>query len=113
MSDFVDPYIDEETGVLRNLLGAKNLQELREAEGQASIVYALDLDKIPRTNNLDELCAIHKTLFSHIYDWAGEIRSVDIKKGSEDFFLTFPQIETGAKYIFNELEKKFLEQSFD
>lgn len=32
MPEFIDPYIDPKTGILRNLVGATNLQELREAE---------------------------------------------------------------------------------
>lgn len=35
MSDeFVDPYIDPETGVLRNLVGATSYDELANAEGE-------------------------------------------------------------------------------
>ena len=36
MSDFVDPYIDPETGALRNLVGAKTYDELLNAEGNSS-----------------------------------------------------------------------------
>ena len=35
-SDFVDPYLDAETGVLRNDVGARTRKELEEAEGTLS-----------------------------------------------------------------------------
>ena len=34
--EFVEPYIDQETGVLRNLVRAKTYDELRNAEGDLS-----------------------------------------------------------------------------
>ena len=34
MSKFVDPYIDPETGVLRNLAGARTYDELLNVEGE-------------------------------------------------------------------------------
>ena len=34
--EFVDPYIDQEIGVLRNLVRAKTYDELRNAEGDLS-----------------------------------------------------------------------------
>ena len=33
-SDFVDPYVDLETGILRNLVGATTYDELSRAEGE-------------------------------------------------------------------------------
>lgn len=103
----IDPYLDEDTGILRNLLGAKTSQDLDHREAQ--IVYAnemiLGYSHIMRSNNFDELSAIHKWLFGDIYDWAGKIRTVDIKKNSEqaEFFLPKSKIVDASRYVFNEL----------
>lgn len=100
---FIDPYLDLETGVLRNFAGANTQEKLRKAETDVAGIAELTLDDIPRSNNLAELQAIHKALFGKIYDWAGEIRTVDIKKGSEEFFLFVLQIPEGAKFVFDGL----------
>ena len=105
----VDPYIDPSSGILRNLLGLSSLEELSEFEAQ--IVFANEISildsNIKRTNNLLEVCAIHKHLFSDIYDWAGEVRTVDIAKNDDDsdFFLISNKITNASTYIFGELAK--------
>ncbi len=107
---FVDPYFDENIGDLRNLLGAKSSDELKELEPQ--IVFANELELIslgiPRTNDLTELLLIHKQLFKGVYDWAGQIRTVDIKKnaGNAEYFLIVSKVIVAANYIFTELAKE-------
>ena len=106
VDEFIDPYLDPKTGILRNFVGVTTQEELRKAETDVAGMAELTLDGIPRTNNLAELQAIHKILFGKIYDWAGEIRTVDIKKGSEEFFLFVFQIPQGAKFVFDGLAKE-------
>ncbi len=107
---FVDPYFDENIGDLRNLLGAKSTEELKKLEPQ--IVFANELEieskNIPRTNNLTELLLIHRQLFKNVYDWAGQIRTVDIKKNDEraEFFLIVSKISDAANYVFTELNNE-------
>lgn len=103
---FVDPYIDPETGILRNLVGATTDQELREAEGDIVTLAEISLGNVPHTVDLIELQRIHKSLFSKICDWAGELRIVDIRKGSKEYFLERGYLESGAKYIFDSLRKE-------
>ena len=79
--EFIDPYLDLETGILRNFAGANTQEKLRKAETDVAGMAELTLGDVPRSNNLAELQAIHRALFGKIYDWAGEIRTVDIKKG--------------------------------
>ncbi len=100
MSDFVDPYIDSETGILRNLVGAATYSELRKAEGDIVALSEISLDNIPHTVNLTELQEIHRKLFNKIYDWAGELRIVNIRRGSEEYFLDYTYLENGAKFVF-------------
>ncbi len=105
--DFVDPYYDENINDLRNLLGAKSSEELKRLEPQ--IVFANELEltssAIPRTNDLTELLLIHKQLFKGVYDWAGKIRTVDIKKNAEgaEYFLIVSKITDATNFVFNEL----------
>lgn len=105
MSDFVDPYIDQESGILKNKLGIKNADDLREAEGNMISFYDAAMDEIPRTRDLIELRAIHKRLFDKIYDWAGELRIVEIGK-SDEYFLDYTYIGNGARFVFNELSSE-------
>ncbi|MDR1851027.1 MAG: Fic family protein [Mycoplasmataceae bacterium] len=58
------------------------------------------------TNSYDlkYLCHIHKYLFSDIFDWAGELRKVDISKGSTKF-ANFQYIESSWNdYVSNKIK---------
>ena len=106
MSEFVDPYIDPKTGILRNLVGATTYHELRKAEGDIVALSEISLDSIPHTVDLVELQKNHRDLFDKVYDWAGELRNVNIRKGSEEYFLDYNYLENGAKFVFEELSKE-------
>ncbi len=110
MSDFVDPYFDETIGDLRNLLGAKSPQELKELEAQIVFANELELEAaaIARTNDVAELLALHKQLFGNVYDWAGKIRTVDIKKNEDnaEYFLLVSKITDAANFVFGELNQE-------
>lgn len=106
-TDFIDPYLDPETGILRNKVGARTQIALDEAEGDLSFARLLQLmDHPPRaTGDLEELRAIHRHLFQDIYDWAGEVRSVNIRKnikGGEPF-LPVSMIGHAAAHVTVEL----------
>ncbi|WP_454850963.1 hypothetical protein [Promicromonospora soli] len=79
MNEFRDPYIDPVSGVLRNHLGLIDEQAIETATADllGSRLITIDDERIPRTNDLAELCAIHHHLFQDVYDWAGQIRTVD------------------------------------
>lgn len=102
-----DPYFDETIGDLRNLLGAKSPAELRKLEPQVVFANELEFESadIARTNDFAELLAIHKQLFKGVYDWAGKIRTVDIKKNAKDaeFFLIKSKITDAANFVFSGL----------
>jgi cell filamentation protein len=107
---FIDPYFDEAIGELRNLLGAKSSEEFQKLEPQIVFANELELESIPipRTNDLKEILLIHKQLFKGVYDWAGQIRTVDIKKNAEgaEYFLVVSKISSAASYVFGELAKE-------
>ena len=102
MSKFHDPYVDRQTGVLRNLVGATSRSVLNAAESDLTFARATQLRKlhIPCTNDLTELRAIHHHLFQDVYDWAGQIRTVDIRKNTEgaEAFAPVAMIERSAGY---------------
>lgn len=107
MSDFVDPYLDPTTGTLRNLIGARTRDALDRAEADLTTARLIDLhhQRIRPSRDLDELCAIHRYLFQDVYDWAGQVRTVDIRKNIEgaDYFLPVALIPRAAGFTAQEL----------
>jgi len=107
---FIDPYYDEHINDLRNLLGAISSEELRKIEPQIVFANELELEsiKIPRTSDLTELLLIHQQLFKGVYDWAGKIRIIDIKKNVDkaEFFLIVGKIIDASNYVFTELSNE-------
>lgn len=107
MRDVVDPYLDPAVGDLRNLLGATSPAELRGLEPRAVFANELELPDagIPRSNDLAELQAIHAQLFEGVYDWAGQLRVVDIGKDQDNagFFIPVGYVEQAAGFVFAEL----------
>ena len=73
----------EDTWILRNNVGARTWDQLREREDEAVEIRALTMPSygIPATYDLDGLRAIHGHLFQDVYEWAGQVRTVDIAKG--------------------------------
>jgi fido (protein-threonine AMPylation protein) len=79
-----DPYADPVTGVLRNKLGLRTPAELEAAEREithAALIF-LKESPVPPRYDLGHLCALHLRIFGDIYDWAGQLRTVAIAKGS-------------------------------
>lgn len=111
---FIDPYIDQTTGELRNLLGAQHQCDFYELEAQAVFANELEIadSSVPRTNDLNELCLLHARLFNGVYAWAGNLRTVDIRKGEENspYFLPRDHMLGAAKYVFDQLRgEKYLQ----
>ena len=82
-----DPYLDLDSGVLRNLLGITESAELRQVEASltASRIYDLAREPIPGSYDLAHLQALHRYIFQDLYDWAGELRTVSIGRGTAPF----------------------------
>ncbi len=102
-----DHYLDPDTGVLRNKLGIRDsaILEQREADYAAARSYELALHPIKGSFDLAHLCAIHRHLFGDVYDWAGELRDVDVAKG-DSLFAHHTHIEAAAKPIFEQLAQE-------
>jgi hypothetical protein len=77
MSD--DPYVYPGTSILKNRLGIRKLSELDRVERQ--FVRERIMEGIPRGDfDLKHLQAVHHHLFQDVYEWAGQIRTVEISK---------------------------------
>lgn len=95
----MNPYVDPETGVHYNKLGIKDRDTLLEAEYNATWVRSVELRASPVLGqfDLDHFRAIHKTLFQDVYEWAGELRTVNFSKrdAAEPWWKTrFDPVET-------------------
>ncbi len=104
-----DPYLDPRTGVLRNKLGITDANQLDYTEREIATQRAAQ--GIPAGRfDLRHLRAIHRHLFQDIYDWAGQIRTVEISKGGSQFqFRRF--IEAGMADVHRRLiEGHFLKR---
>jgi cell filamentation protein len=78
-----DPYADPVTGVLRNRLGLSTTRELEIAEREIThAAIFLKESPVKTSYDLRHPCAIHRRIFGDIYDWAGQLRTVAIAKGS-------------------------------
>ena len=70
--------------VLRNRLGITDEAELDFSERE--LVSQRAAETIPTgAFDLAHLRAIHRHLFQDVYDWAGELRTVEISKGASQF----------------------------
>ena len=72
------------SNVLRNKMGIRDMEQLHEMERKLTMLRILELlDKPVRgAFDLKHLQAIHAHIFQDVYDWAGELRKVDIAKGN-------------------------------
>lgn len=102
-----DPYTYPGSEVLRNKFDLTDGAKLDLVEREAVAQRAKE--PIPAgTFDLKHLKVIHLHLFQDIYEWAGEVRTVEISKGGHQFqFRQF--IETGMRDVHGRLrEAKFL-----
>lgn len=85
--DGSDHYVDADTGVLINKADIRDQDALDAFEADATAVRLLELIEQPIAGNFDlnHLQAIHRHIFQDVYDWAGELRTVDISKGGSHF----------------------------
>ena len=101
---------DDAPDVLRNKLCIKDFDKLQSIE--RNIVYireqAIKADtaciECDCDFSLDYLCAIHRYLFSDLYDWAGELRVTNINKRGGDIFCSVIDIRRKFDILYRELK---------
>jgi cell filamentation protein len=104
-----DPYADD-NGALVNKLGITSAVALSQAEADLSLAATLHLSThpLPGSYDLEHLRTFHRRIFGAVYAWAGELRTVDIARTSQDMFCLWPFIESYSAGVFNELSAETL-----
>ena len=106
----IDPISDNcypGTTVLINKFDIRNEEKLNEIESVISSARYAEWINTPHTAafDFDHYKAIHHFLFSDLYEWAGEVRTVNIsKKGTA--FTPADNIENQADLIFKRLRER-------
>ena len=98
-----DPYCYKGTDILINNFDIRDEETLQEAEREFTTAALNNIEFLPPPYDLSYLQDLHSLLFSHIYSWAGEIRTIDISK-QDTRFCTSTRIEPEANKIFHYLE---------
>ncbi|MBQ9848207.1 MAG: Fic family protein [Clostridia bacterium] len=107
---------------LENKLGITSSPELAEAEERISKKKALELFENGVLDSLEagtiaSLKSIHKYLFDEIYDFAGELRTVNIAKGNFRFAplmyleAALANIDKMPQSTFDEIVEKYVEMN--
>lgn len=107
-----DPYLYPGLNVMRNKLGIHQVQRLEQAAYALTALRAATLELGPVARGLPYLCAIHRHLYQDIFDWAGQIREVDIYQG-DTRFCHFDYIEKEGNALMQDLEDEHELQNLD
>ncbi len=101
-----DPYLIPGTDVLENKLGIRDLRELERAERLLTADRLVELAREPVAGKLDlaHLQRIHHAIFQDVYEWAGDLREINIAKGGMRFAMA-GQLESSAADIFGRLAR--------
>lgn len=80
-----DIYLYEGSDVMINKLNIKDKDYLERAEADITYIKMLDVDRVTINGEFDikHLLKIHRYIFEDIYDWAGEIRKINIEKAEK------------------------------
>lgn len=100
-----DHYCYKGIATLKNKL---NIDDMNKLEGAEREITALTIRNIVFQHppyNLEYMKLLHRQLFSDLYDWAGELRSVDISKGGTRFCNCVYMIAESQK-LFESLQKE-------
>ena len=105
-----DMYCYPNSNVLINKFNIRKQIDLNTAERQITALKIAELERNPLIGNFDlkHIQAIHKFIFSDIYDWAGQVRG-------GDFLIKDTSIFCRAMYIENysaAIHKKLTQDNF-
>ena len=91
--------------MLRNRLGITSADELARAEADLTALRLIELRDRPLPGGYDlaHLQAFHWHIFSDIYEWAGQLRTVSIGKGR--LFCLPQDLESFATEVFGNLHR--------
>lgn len=99
-------YCYPDSDVLKNKMGVRDSERLSRLERRLTMLRLLELIDKPIRGKFDlkHLQAIHKYIFQDVYEWAGEIRKVDIAKGN--MFCNVRFLPGQAAEIFGKLKEE-------
>ena len=102
-----DPYLDPASGVLKNRLDIADAATLEQAEADIVATRSYELSQTPLKGSFDlaHLQAIHRYLFGDVFEWAGQLRTMDISKGGNRF-AHYAHIEGAPRRCSRSLPKK-------
>lgn len=110
----LDPYLIPGTSVLANRVHLQSADDLALAEADlanARIIQLMDSasGSLPNSRDFQEISAIHFHLFQDMYEWAGKLRTIDMRRGDGDFFAPCAGLKANLDYLAIHLrEKNFL-----
>lgn len=107
-----DPYLYQNTEILVNKFNIRNNDELNSLEADFTSSRLKDIIQygIPGNFNLEHLLTFHYTIFQDIYNWAGQIRTINIEKsepvlgGISIEYSKFENIESDIASILSEMK---------
>lgn len=110
-----DIYVYEGTNVLKNKRDIKNNEDLDQFENAMTSLAIINLNRSFKFNDLNDIYEIHKVLFENVYDWAGEIRKINIYKEEPVLAGLSVQYEdyNKIKRSITNLNKKFLNTKWE
>lgn len=77
-----DPYCYPGSNVLKNLLNIEDDEELAEAEAELTELAVEEIEFDAPPYDLDYFQSLHRQVFEDVFEWAGELRSIDMSKGT-------------------------------
>lgn len=109
----LDPYLDPFWQILRNKVHARTAAELAASETELVLVRSMQLTENPIEGRYDlpHVQAIHRHLFQDVYPFAGELRTVNLRKADDvdGWFVPADQLAAAAAVTFGQLKQdKFL-----
>ena len=105
--DADDTYCISGTAVLKNKADITDQDLLDQYEADYSTIRIIELAQNPVSGNFDleHLCSIHRHVFQDVYEWAGQIRTVDISRGNSRFCNVL-QIKSYSQSLFKALKNE-------
>lgn len=100
-----DHYCYPGTNILKNKLNIREMDKLERAERDITAITVRKIKFSHPPYDLNYMRTLHRQLFSDLYEWAGELRNVDISKGGTRF--------CHCRYIEAQSQKLFKKLSAD
>lgn len=110
----IDPYVYNNSNILKNKLNLKNAEEFEKAEAAYTSFAILKMQREPVQGKFDftHFSNIHKRIFEEIYEWAGKPRIIDIEKEERSLgglsieYEKHENIEASAKKILSKMNAR-------